>query len=73
MTTVGDAPIFTARELQREAEREVAMRRHVYGKSDGSTGRTRTMADRRIAMMEAIASYFKQIADADETQGRLKL
>lgn len=68
---MGDAPTFTARELEREARREVAMRYHVYGKSDGSTGRTRAMADRRIAMMEAIADHFKQIADDEEQKGRL--
>lgn len=68
-----DRATFSARELEREARREVAMRQHVYGKSDGSTGRTRAMADRRIAMMETIADHFKQIADAEDQQGRLKL
>jgi hypothetical protein len=64
-----EAPTFTARDLEREARREVQMREHVYAKMNH--GPTRRVRDRQLAMMRAIAEHFKQIADTEEAQEKL--
>ena len=62
---------FTARELHREASREVGYRRRVYlrmvveGRMKGDD------ADRRIAMMEEIAAKLAEEAEVEEARGRL--
>jgi hypothetical protein len=56
---------FTHRELQKCAEREVAMRNNVFRKRDMTPAR-----HREIAMMVAIAEHFRELADADEMAGR---
>jgi hypothetical protein len=63
------ASAFTARELEREARREVQMREHVYAKT--KHGATRGARDRQLAMMRQIAEHFKQIADTEDAQERL--
>ena len=56
---------FTYRELQKCAEREIAMRRNVFR----SRGMTKTRL-REIALMETIREHFKELADDDERAGR---
>lgn len=56
------ANTFTATEKAKEAEREVAMRKAVYGKG----GRTLSTAqERQIAIMEAIASDYRRHAEKE--------
>lgn len=49
---------FRPEELAGEARREARMRRRVYPRSDLSPAE----AERRIAMMDAIAAHFDEIA-----------
>lgn len=56
---------FTKRELQKCAEREVALRKNVFHKwNKGEAGEI------EIAKMQAIADHFREEADADEQAGR---
>lgn len=48
-------PAFTPQELATEAAREAGMRRGVYAKRVAAGRMSPAEADRRIAMMEAIA------------------
>jgi hypothetical protein len=52
---------FTNRQLQKCAEREVALRKAVYAKRGMTLGR---LAE--IEMMEAIAAHFKRLSDGEE-------
>jgi hypothetical protein len=56
---------FSYRELQKCAEREVALRRNVFRKRGITPER-----QEEIVKMEAIATYFKSLADDDELAGR---
>jgi hypothetical protein len=54
---------FSHRELEKCAAREVAMRRNVFRKRGMTPER-----EREIAMMEAIAAHFKELADLDDLE-----
>jgi hypothetical protein len=56
---------FTFRQLQKCAEREVALRNNVFRKRGMTPER-----EEEIAKMEAIAVLLKRLADADEMAGR---
>ena len=56
---------FTFRQLQKCAEREVALRNNVFRKRGMTPDR-----ELEIAKMEAIAAHFKDLADGDEMAGR---
>jgi hypothetical protein len=56
---------YSYRQLQKCAEREIALRRNVFRRS----GMTPARED-EVAKMEAIAAHFKELADADEVAGR---
>jgi hypothetical protein len=53
---------YPARDLQRCAEREVAWRRRVYAGRVGTGRMTPNMARHEIAMMQAIAEHFAELA-----------
>jgi hypothetical protein len=53
------------------AEREVKQRRYVYPRRVGEGKMTQALADRQIAIMEAIAADYRSLADADDRAGRL--
>lgn len=53
---------FTREELAREAEREVAMRRSVYPHQVAAGKFKPDIAERRIAMMQAIADVLRDSA-----------
>ena len=55
---------FTFRELQKCAEREVALRKNVFRKRGMTLER-----EEEIAKMEAIAAHFKDLADGYELAG----
>ena len=55
-------PRFTDRELIEEAQRESYMRRRVYPKQVAAGRLTQADADRRIDMMEAIATRLSRRA-----------
>jgi hypothetical protein len=57
---------FTARQKQKEAEREAAMRRSFYPKRQRMP---KVEADARIACMQEIALDYKAIADRQEESG----
>ena len=62
MLTPDDFGGYTARDLQKCAEREANVRRVVY-RNRVNTGRmTREQADREISKMEAIAAHFDELA-----------
>jgi hypothetical protein len=56
---------YSFRQLQKCAEREVALRHNVFRKR----GMTHERAE-EIVKMEAIAAHFKDLADGDEMAGR---
>jgi hypothetical protein len=56
---------FTFRQLQKCAEREIALRNNVFRKRGLTPDR-----EREIEMMLAIAAHFKDLADGDELAGR---
>ncbi len=62
---------FTARELAREAEKEIAYRRFVYPRLVDSKKMTPQAADRRLAMMEEIADQLNAQAEMEEAAARL--
>lgn len=64
---------FTARELEREARREVGQREHVYKRLVEAGKLTQQKADRQIALMRAIADRLKEIANTEDAQKRLPL
>jgi hypothetical protein len=55
---------FSFRELQKCAEREVALRINVFSKRGMTPER-----EREIAKMDAIAEHFRQLADDEERAG----
>ena len=57
---------FTYREMEKCAAREVAMRRNVFAKRGWNDVRTR-----ELAIMEAIAAHFKQLADRAAAQAAI--
>ena len=59
----------TLADLRREIEREVAMRRSVYPGLVASGKQTQAAADRRIAVMEAVARLIKKLESYDEEGG----
>ena len=62
---------FTPRQKQKEAEREVAMRRTVYGRRVQGRAMSQEEADKQIAIMVEIAEDYKAEADLLEGVGRL--
>jgi hypothetical protein len=56
---------FTFRQLQKCAEREIALRNNVFRKRGLTPER-----EEEVAKMVAIATHFKDLADADELAGR---
>ena len=56
---------FSFRQLQKCAEREVALRRNVFRKRGMTPER-----EEEIVKMQAIAIHFKELADSDELAGR---
>jgi hypothetical protein len=62
---------FSPREIMREAQREVGYRRFVYPKLVEAGKLRQAQADDRIAMMEAVAWYFGNLADQEEETDRL--
>jgi hypothetical protein len=66
MLTAGrNYPGYAMRDLQREAEAEVVMRRRIY-ENRVLTGRmTRAQADSKIRKMEAIAAHLAELADRE--------
>lgn len=53
---------FTATELQACAKRELGWRRHVYPNRVADGRMEQAKADREIAMMEAIAEHYAELA-----------
>jgi hypothetical protein len=53
------------------AEREVKQRRYVYPRRVGDGKMTQALADRQIAIMEAIASDYRALAETEDRAGRL--
>jgi hypothetical protein len=62
---------FTADDLAKEAERELRYRHFVYSKLIGEGKLNPVTAQRRIAMMEEIASHYRAEAEAQEAKERL--
>lgn len=62
---------FTLDELAREAQREVQYRRWVYSKQIEEGRMAQSIAERKIAMMEAIAERLQAEAEQASPQGRL--
>ena len=54
--------IFTAAEKLRAVERELAYRRRVYARRVGTGKMTQAMADKQIALFEAIAEDYTAAA-----------
>lgn len=59
------APVFAPQELAAEAVREAGMRRGVYPRLVRAGKMSQEMADRRIALMEAIARRLAAPAGRD--------
>ena len=53
------------------AEREVKQRRYVYPRRVADGKMTQALADRQIALMEAIAADYRAKADEEDAKGRL--
>ncbi len=62
---------FTDRDKADEAKREVAMRRRVYPRWVQDGRMKQADADRKIAIMEAIATDYRERAETEEAKGRL--
>ena len=62
---------FTDRDKADEAKREVAMRRRVYPRWVQDGRMKQADADRKIAVMEAIAADYRERAETEEQKGRL--
>ena len=63
--------MFTNREKADCAEREIAMRRHIYTGWVQVGRMTHQRAEREIALMKAIHEDYTAKAEADEAAGRL--
>ena len=59
---------FTNAEKCREAEREVALRRHVFPRWVSEKKMRQEIADYRIALMQSIADDYKKLAENDEPE-----
>ena len=59
---------FTASEKRREAEREVGQRLYIYAKLVTEGKLTQIEADRRIAIMEAIAEDYRAQGEREEPE-----
>jgi hypothetical protein len=64
-------PIFTAADLAFCAERELAQRLRAYPRWVEAKRMTQTLADRQIALMQAIARKLRAEADAEGAKGDL--
>jgi hypothetical protein len=62
---------FTLREQQKEAERELALRTHVYPKWIAAGKLTVAKANRQTDLMRAIVNTLRDLADAEERHGKL--
>jgi len=60
--------VFTAAEKRREAEREVSQRLYIYARMVTEGKLTQVEADRRIAIMEAIAEDYRAQGEKEEPQ-----
>lgn len=60
--------IFTNLDKQKEAEREVAMRKAVYPKWTASGRMKQPEADMRIACMQCIAEDYRALAEKEKPQ-----
>lgn len=60
--------MFSFRDMEKCAAREVAMRKTVYRKREMTPAR-----EREIALMEAIAAHFKELADDAAAQAATRL
>lgn len=56
---------FTAQEKHDCAEREVKQRRHVYPRRVAASKMTQALADRQIALMEAIRDDYAELAKGE--------
>jgi hypothetical protein len=63
--------MFTDKDKAECAEREVKQRRYVYPRRVADGKMTQALADRQIAIMEAIAADYRAKADAEDAKGRL--
>jgi len=60
------SPPYSAAEKQREAEREVASRKRIYGKMNRLRGGALDPADaKRIAIMQEIADDYRALANKE--------
>jgi len=57
---------FRASELAECAEREVKQRKRVYPRRITEGRMTQSLAERQIAMMEAIAAHYRSMARKEE-------
>jgi len=57
---------FRASELAECAEREVKLRKRVYPRRVDEGRMTQALADRQIALMEAIAAHYRYTARKEE-------
>jgi hypothetical protein len=58
--TAATAPKFTLEQLRKEAEREVMLRKRVYPVRVADRRLTRAAAERRLALMQAIAELLRE-------------
>lgn len=63
--------MFTNKDKAECAEREVKQRQWVYPRRVASGKMTQALADRQIALMEAIAADYRAKADEEDAAGRL--
>ncbi len=63
--------IFTAREKQKCAAREVGQRQRTYAHLVAKRGMDQAKADHQIALMQEIEADYRKIADAEELAGGL--
>jgi hypothetical protein len=56
---------FTNADKWKEAEREVRYRQRVYGRLVADKGMRQEVADKRIAIMQAIAEDYRKLAERD--------
>jgi hypothetical protein len=62
LTADKPTPLYTSRELQRCAEREVTLRKQVYPNRVFTGRMTQQLADSEIRKMQAIADHFAELA-----------
>jgi hypothetical protein len=64
---------FSARDLCREAERELGQRRRVYPRLIEQRKMTQAASDRQMALMQQIRDEYDEKATAEERRGELPL